>query len=416
MNPFSRLRTIGAVLLIATVFFAGGWYAGTSRATSTNAPPSGGVVTNISIPPEFPKSVDFALFWNVWNIVKDRSVQRPIDDRALFYGAVKGIVASLKDPHSSLLDPTETKRFTEDLSGAFDGIGAEIGYKNNQLVIIAPLPESPAQKAGIKAGDIILTIDGADTFSLSLEEAILKIRGKKGTIVKLQIARANMKQPKEILITRSRIEIKSVTWSWADKKLVPSAFVNKKIAVVKISSFDEQSTERFSKTVQEMIVGGVQGIVLDLRNDPGGLLDAAVTIAGEWIDHNLVVTEQRGPDAGSERVEYRSQTKARLGNIPTIILVNQGSASASEILAGALQDYAKAKLVGIKTFGKGSVQELTRLPDGSALKLTIAKWLTPHGRSIDKNGIPPDVKVEPSDKEGAEDIQLQRALQELFKR
>lgn len=411
-------RKFVTILAVAVIFFGFGWMSAQSRTITSivATPPSGGTITNIVVPAEFPKQLNFDLFWATWNLVKERSVDRPIDDRTLFYGALKGIVGSLKDPHSVLLDPSEAKRFSEDLSGSFQGIGAEIGFRKNQLVIIAPLPESPAERAGIKSGDFIIAIDGVDAFPLSLEEAVLKIRGKKGTVVKLKIARASLKEPKEISITRDTIEVKSVTWKWADTTPFAKVTGKRRIAVVKISSFDERVRERFSKAVQEMLVGGVQGIVLDLRNDPGGLLDAAVEISGEWIDHNLVVIEQRGPNASSERIEYRSQTTARLGHIPTVILVNQGSASASEILAGALQDYGKAILVGTKTFGKGSVQELSKLPDGSALKLTIAKWLTPHGRLIDKEGIAPDVLVEPLDKENAEDVQLKRALEELIKK
>jgi len=406
------------IVLVGVIFFGIGWISAQSRSTPPNAsvPPPGGAITNIAVPAEFPKTLNFDLFWNTWNLVKERSVDRPIDDRTLFYGALKGIVGSLKDPHSVLLDPSEAKRFSEDLSGSFQGIGAEIGFRKNQLVIVAPLPESPAERAGIKSGDFIVAIDGVDAFPLSLEEAVLKIRGKKGTVVKLKIARPNLKEPKEISITRDTIEVKSVLWKWADATSFSKIAGSRRIAVVKISSFDEKVRERFSKVTQEMIVGGVQGIVLDLRNDPGGLLDAAVEISGEWIDHNLVVIEQRGPNASSERIEYRSQSTARLEHIPTVILVNQGSASASEILSGALQDYGKAILVGTKTFGKGSVQELSKLPDGSALKLTIAKWLTPHGRLIDKEGIAPDILVEPLDKENAEDVQLKRALQEVIKK
>ncbi|MBI5135330.1 S41 family peptidase [Candidatus Uhrbacteria bacterium] len=405
-----RLIRGGLTVLIAIALFGTGWLVGIGSGGAGN-PSSNPVVRAL----ETGRSIDLQQFWNVWDLVKSRSIKKPVDDSALLYGAMKGVVSSLKDPYSVLLDPQESKRFTQDLSGSFEGIGAEIGIRKNQLVIIAPLPGTPAEKAGIKAGDAIVAIDGVDTGTLTLEEAVSKIRGPKGSIVKLLIFRSSFTKPKEMLITRSRIEIKSVSWQWATEKQLPPELKRKKIAVVKLSSFDEHVVEEFSQAVQQMTVGGVQGLIVDVRNNPGGLLDAAVSIAGEWIDRNLVVIESHGIEGNSPRTEYRSSTAARLSTIPTVMLVNQGSASAAEILAGALEDYGKAILVGTKTFGKGSVQELIPLSDGSSLKLTIARWLTPHGRSINENGIEPTIKVElPED--GKTDVQLERAFQEMVRR
>jgi len=393
--------------------FVGGW----SAAMQSKSPST--LANAFAANPTKPDGVDLVQFWNVWNLVKEKSINRPIDDQTLLYGAMKGIVSSLKDPYSILFDPTEFKRFSEDLSGHFDGIGAEIGIRKSQLVVIAPLEGSPAEKAGLKSGDAIISIDGKDTANLSLEEAVQKIRGPKSTVVKLMVFRLTFDKPKEISVTRAQIIVKSVKWEWIKADRLPSAMRKKKIALLKLSSFDEKVVEEFSKAVQDITVGGADGLIVDLRNDPGGLLDAAVSIGGEWIDHNLVVTERRGKDAMAEKFEYRSSNTPRLAAMPTVLLVNQGSASAAEILAGALQDYGKAVLVGTKTFGKGSVQELMQLPDGSALKLTIAHWFTPHGRSINENGIEPNVKIEnaldPSAK-GYKDTQLERALTEVLKK
>lgn len=405
-------RGLGVAAILAIVF-VGGW-----NSAMRLQPPVAGANAFV-VNPGKPDGIDLTQFWGVWNVVKEKSVYRPIDDQTLLYGAMKGIVSSLKDPYSVLLDPIESKRFSEDLSGHFDGIGAEIAIRKNQLVIVAPLEGSPAEKAGLLSGDAIISIDGVDTAELSLEEAVLKIRGPKGTVVKLFVFRGAFDKPKEIPVTRAQIVIKSVKWEWVKADRLPVALQKKKIALVKLSSFDEKVVEQFSEAVHRITVGGADGLIVDLRNNPGGLLDAAVSIGGEWIDHNLVVTESRGMDAQSEKYEYRSNNTPRLSGVPTVLLINQGSASASEILAGALQDYGKAVLIGTKTFGKGSVQELMQLPDGSALKLTIARWLTPHGRSINDNGIEPTIKIEnapdPSVK-GYKDAQLERAFIEVLKK
>ena len=413
-----------AVAALSLLLFTGGWTASLSyysQSRSFTPIVKGGTFSDLAVPDAFPKNIDFKLFWSVWDLVKTRSIQRPIDERILFYGALKGIVRSLNDPNSALLDPQESRRFADDLSGEFEGIGAEIAIRNNKLVIVAPLPETPAEKAGLKAGDEVLSIDGKDTSSMTIEDAVRAIRGKRGTVVKLLIRRAGKPKPQETPITRGKIELKSVRLEWFKAEALPKELQKKKIARLVISSCEGAAPSRFQAAVQELLVGGADGVVLDLRNNPGGLLDSAIDVAGAWVDHNLVVFEQHGRDAGSPKTEYRSQGQARLSQMPTVALVNQGSASASEILAGALQEYGNATLVGAKTFGKGSVQELMQLPDGSALKLTIARWLTPHGRLIDGNGIEPNVAVEqpeqPADSSATvRDVQLERALKELARR
>ncbi|HLD00027.1 hypothetical protein A2841_01980 [Candidatus Kaiserbacteria bacterium RIFCSPHIGHO2_01_FULL_48_10] len=351
---------------------------------------------------------DFKLFWEVWQKVKQESIVQNINDQDLFYGAIRGIVGSLKDPYSIFLTPVETKKFNEELSGSFEGIGAEIGFNKNKILsIIAPLPGTPAERAGLKAGDMIFKINSEETGNMSLDEAVSKIRGTKGTQVILSIFREGDSEPKDYTITRDKIAIESVKWEMKKSG-------EKDVAYVKISHFNGDTADKFAKFVLPIMQKNPQGIILDLRNNPGGFLDASVRIASHWVGSDVVVIEQ---EKGDKRTPLNGGGIARFGDIPTIILVNGGSASASEIVAGALQDHGKAKLVGEKTFGKGSVQELQSLSDGSTVKLTIAKWLTPKGTSISDKGITPDVEVKITDKdfEVKLDPQLDKALELLGK-
>ena len=340
----------------------------------------GGEVKNTEKIPEYlSKDVDFNLFWEVWNLAKNNYVHQPVQDTELFYGALSGIISSLGDPYSVFFDPKTAADFKQELEGTFSGIGAELGIKNNQLTIIAPLPDTPAEKAGLKAGDQILAIDGRDTTDMALDYAVSIIRGEKGTEVTLTVWHEGWDKVKDFKITRDTIEVASVKWEMKDD-----------IAYIEINHFNEDTSRRFNQAVAELIAKNPKGLVLDLRNNPGGFLDTAVEVAGEWILNDVIVIEQM--DNG-KRNEQRSEGLARFQNLKTVVLVNEGSASASEIVAGALQDYEKATLVGEKTFGKGSVQNLESLPDGSAVKITVAEWLTPKGRLIDKEGIVPDVEI-----------------------
>lgn len=327
------------------------------------------------------KDVDFKLFWDVWNKVQQKSLQKPIEDSNLFYGSLEGLVASLKDPYSVFLRPQLAARFSQDLSGSFSGIGAEIGIKDDVVTVIAPLPDSPAEKSGIQSGDKIIEIDGVDTSGFSIDEAVNRIRGTKGTVVKLTLWRKGVDKPFKVDITRDTIVIKSVVWKMKDNN----------IAYLKIAHFNQDTSELFDQAIRQIILKNPRGLILDLRNDPGGFLDTAVRVASEWIQSGDIVKE-RFSDGHEET--YQSNGTHRLVDMPTVVLVNQGSASASEIVAGALQDYNKGKLIGQKTFGKGSVQDYEEFNDGSALKLTIAEWLTPKGRHINKIGVEPDEAVE----------------------
>jgi carboxyl-terminal processing protease len=328
------------------------------------------------------QDVNFSLFWQVWDLLKEKYLyQDKVQDLSLFYGALAGSVAALGDPYSIFFNPETASEFTEELSGRFEGIGAEIGIKNNQLTIIAPLPETPAERAGIRAGDKIYAIDNLDTTGMSTDQAVNLIRGEKGTDVVLLIVHKGETKTTEITITRDTIDINSVRWEMkADN-----------IAYIRITAFNEDTGRRFKEAVNEATLQGAERIVLDLRNNPGGFLDMAVELGSYWVDNDVMVQEIFS-DASLNK-NYYSSGRAVLADLPTVVLVNGGSASASEILAGALQDYGLATLVGEQTFGKGSVQELETLSDGSAVKITVAEWHTPLGRSINKEGILPDVVI-----------------------
>ncbi len=324
---------------------------------------------------------DFKQFWEVWNTIKERYATQPVDETKMYYGAIAGIVQSLNDPHSLYLPPTEAKEFAQDLAGEFEGIGAEIDVSGGQLIVVAPLAGSPAEKAGLKSRDSILLIDNQETYGLSVVEAVKKIRGPKGTPVTLMV-RTGEQTPRPITITRATINIPTVVWEMKENNT----------AYMRISSFNEKTDVEFDKAVREIVAKKPRGLVLDLRSNPGGYLDRSITVASEWIKSGVVVRERF---VDNEVNEYSAKGRARFAGIPTIVLVDEGSASGAEIVAGALQDNGLAKLVGAKTYGKGSVQDFQEYTDGSALKLTVAKWFTPKDRQIDKIGITPDVVVEP---------------------
>ncbi len=347
---------------------------------------------NKAAPKDIALPADFKEFWDLWREIKQRYYKQPVDDKTLFYGAMQGLAAALKDPYTVFYEPKTAAEFSQALQGKFEGIGAEIGIKDDQLQIIAPLPDTPALRAGLRAGDAILTIDKEDTLNMSVDRAVMLIRGKKGTFVTLGIGRIktekdiNGKDKKkietlEVVIERDVIVIKSVRFKYPAEG----------VALIEINHFNQDTIELFSAAVEEILTKDVKGIILDLRNNPGGYLDRATFIASEWVGDKIVVIERR---QGKITDEYHGTGQARLKFLPTVVLVNEGSASASEIVAGALQDYDLAKVVGKKTFGKGSVQDYNEFPDNSAYKMTIAEWLTPLGRSIDQVGIKPDFLIE----------------------
>lgn len=346
------------------------------------------------------EEIDYNLFLDVLEILKTKYIKQPISEKDLFYGALQGFVAGLKDPYSVFLDPESAQKFKTELTGTFEGIGAEIGQKNGRIVIIAPLENTPAERAGLMAGDEIYAINDEDTLGMSVDEAVNKIRGKKGTEVRLLIWRKKWEKTKEFKIIRDVIRVKTVRWEMKENN----------IAYLRISYFNDKTVNEFDRAVREILIRSPKGIILDLRNNPGGYLFAATEIAGAWVGDKVVVFEKF---RSGQEIEHRPIKKEKLSNFKTVILVNKGSASGSEILAAALQDYGKAKILGEKTFGKGSVQEIVDLKDGSMVKITTALWLTPKKREIEGKGIEPDIKVEITDKdiEEGKDPQLEKAIE-----
>ncbi len=353
------------------------------------------------------EDVPFQLYWDIWDRVKEKYVGGEVDDLELFYGSLAGMVAGLGDPYSSFLTPSTTEAFLSDLSGSFEGIGAEIGIKDGALTVIAPLPDSPAERAGIKAGDIILKIDDKDTSDSSLDEAVNLIRGPRGTKVTLTIRRNGFETEDKLTITRDIIDIKSVEWKLLDAG----------VGYIKINQFNEETWPEFNRAVVGLRGRDMKALVLDLRNNPGGFLETSVQVSSEWLPDGATVVIERTRDK-SERL-YTSEGSHRLRGLPTAVIVNEGSASASEIVAGALQDHKAATVVGQQSFGKGTVQDFEILEDGSALKLTISEWLTPNKQQINKHGITPDVIFEEAEDAditgGADDLVIKKALELLRK-
>lgn len=395
------LKSFFVVAVIVGIFYSGFWYGQNTRPSIEKV---GGVFNKETGQPE---NVDFSLFWDAWARLQEKYVNRSgFDYQKMVYGAIQGMTKSLGDPYTVFMPPEDAKKFSDDVKGSFSGIGAEIGLRKETLTVIAPLEDSPAKKAGLLAGDKILKIDDKLTSDLALDEAISLIRGEKGTEVVLTIFRDGLKDPKEYKITRDVIKVPILKYDLRE-------IGNKKIAYVQLFQFTETASGEFKKIVNQVLGSPAQGIVLDLRNDPGGYLEVAADIASFWLDDGaLVVSEDFG---NGKKNEHKSVGYKKLQSYPTIVLINQGSASASEILAGALRDQLKIKLVGEKSFGKGSVQQLEELRGGSSLKVTVAKWLTPSGHSIMDEGLEPDVKVEmtPEDIDASRDPQLDKALEML---
>ena len=349
-------------------------------------------------------SIDFSLFWKVWDLLKENYVDaQNLDAKKLFYGAIKGMLAATGDPYTTFFDPEENKRFNEEISGSFDGIGIEIGMKNDILTVIAPLEGTPAEKAGLRAGDKILKINDRITSEMTIDEAVKEMRGVKGTEVKLIILHNNGEETQEITIQRDTISVKSIKLEFKEND----------ISYLKISRFGEDTSRDFNLSLQKIVAKKNQKIILDLRNDPGGYLESAIDLASRMLPKGKVVVIEESRDKKQKSMYARGGDIT--SDIPTVILINEGSASASEILAGALRDNREnVRLVGEKSFGKGSVQERIDLSGGeTAVKITVAKWLTPKGEQINEKGISPDVEVKlsPEDYEKNLDPQLDKAIE-----
>lgn len=398
MKKFTKIAKIIGILWIAVIFYFLGYLIGHKNLVfEKNYKP---VVANTDLGK--PKDVDFSIFWDAWNKVTEKFVGQ-IDTQKMVYGAIKGMVEALGDPYSAFMEPGAEKQLLEDLSGQIEGIGAELTVKDGKLLIVAPLDDSPAKAAGLKAQDEILEINGEITSSMTLDDAISKIRGKAGTEVTLLINRQGFGQPQEFKIKRAKITVKSVKYEMKGN-----------IGYIKINQFGDDTSSLAKAAAEEIVKQNPKAIILDLRDNPGGYLDASIDVASLFMERGVVVKEQY-KDGRIE--ELKTTFEGILSKYKIIILVNEGSASASEIVAGALKDNRRAIIIGKKTFGKGSVQELENLANEAALRITVAKWLTPSGKTIDKEGISPDIEVDLSqdDQTAGRDPQLDRALEEANK-
>lgn len=396
------LKTNILVIILAAIFFGGVGYrlglAGFDIELRKNPPQ----IKIVNLAP-VGGTLDFSLFWEAWRLLNEKSVEKPLAPKNLLYGALRGLAASLNDPYTVFLTPEQGSALDSSLNGQYEGVGAELGVKDNQLVVIAPLEGSPAQRIGVKAGDKILKIDDKETGGLSLNDAVGLIRGREGTTVDLTIQRGKA-APIVFKIKREKITVSSLKWEKKEGGLV----------YLRLSRFGEDTNRDWDRVVREILTlpeGERQGLVLDLRSNAGGYLDSAVYIASEFLTGGgIVVAEQFGDGA---RRDFAVSRHGDFLRTPVVVLVNQGTASAAEILAAALRDQRGVKLVGLKTFGKGSVQESLDLTDGSKLHVTVAKWLTPKGEVINGKGLNVDVEVDIKDEDvnNGKDPQLEKALE-----
>lgn len=370
---------------------------------------SEGTTVTVEISPvpahsDVPPGVDFSLLWNVWKTVLEKHKNSAtLDQQKMVQGAAEGVLKSLGDPYSVLLKQEESKKFAEDIAGAFGGIGAELGYKKG-VVVVAPLSGMAAERAGIQAGDKIVKINDESTIDMTVEDAVTRIRGEKGTEVKLLIERIGTDALIEFRIVREVIKVPTILWS---KK-------TNDIAYIKIHNFFGEVESDFIKALKEARAGGASKLIIDLRDNPGGLLDASINIAAQFVPKGkIIVSADFG--AGKDKSEFISPGNGSGENMPIVVLINGGSASASEILAGALKDSKGATLIGEKSFGKGTIQEVIRLAGSTTMKITTAQWLRPSGKAFEEHGIDPDVvlPLTDADRQAGRDPQLDKALSVL---
>ncbi len=363
-------------------------------------------LTNTEGPLPFEEArVDFSPFWKTWNTINEKfiSTASTTADQEKVWGAIGGLVDSLNDPYSIFLPPQESETFAENISGNFGGVGMEIGVQEGILTVIAPLKNTPAEKAGILSKDKILKIDETETVKMRVDEAVRLIRGPIGTEVSLIIKREGTEKPFEVKIKRDIITIPTI-----DTEKLPEG-----VFLIKFYNFSGNSPQLFREALREFVLSGMDKLIVDIRGNVGGFLEAAVDTTSWFLPPGkVIVTEDFG--GSKDDIIYRSRGYNVFNkNLKLVLLIDGGSASASEIFAGALSEHGIAKLVGGKTFGKGSVQELINITEDTSLKITVANWLTPNGKSFSGNGIVPDYEVEWSqkDKEAGKDPQLEKAIE-----
>ena len=394
MRGCLRLMTIAllAALITASSFLAG-------FATQRNLSPAPDVVEDSSSALE----EEFGVFWEAWHIIEREFYGKLPTAQEMTYSATRGVVETLDDPYTIFVDAAHAELLNDDLSGSFEGIGAVIDMREGQLVIVSPLQSTPAERAGLRAGDVVTDIDGQSTEGLSRFEAIIRIRGRKGSTVRLTIQRPGDEEPFTLEIVRDRIEIPTAE----------SRMLDGDIATLKLFGFNGRAAPAVRSALQKLLAQEPRGLILDLRDNPGGFLPVAVEVASQFIAEGLILTEVGRGDVERKHPATRDGLATE---IPLVVLVNQGTASASEIVAGAIQDHERGLLIGERTFGKGSVQITNVLDDGSNLRVTTARWFTPSGRQIHGEGLCPDIEVALTDEDLAagRDLQLERAIEVLF--
>ena len=357
-----------------------------------------------AVPIDIPDAVpeDLATAWEVWSLINGQHVDRKDFDSEKFdEGAIRGILAALGDMHTNYVPPEAFQIDNEDLYGSFEGIGANVQMNaDGKLFIVAPIDGSPAEAAGIRTGDLILAVNGESIEGLSLLEAVNKIRGPRGSDVTLLVRHLGQMEEVEIVVRRDRIDLPSV--------LVRNR-PEDRFAHIRLTTFYSDTPEDLASAIQEQQTNGAEGLILDVRDNPGGLLSSVVEVVSMFIDDDDLILYEL--DGAGRRTDHRTRNPGQFTDIPLVILANRGSASASEIVVGALQDHDRAQVVGDRTFGKGSVNRLYRLANGGGLYLTFAKWYTPNGRLIEGNGIEPDHEVTSRDRQRAETIQLEKAVE-----
>lgn len=421
--PFSKIRRL--ILIVSILLLTGGiGYRLGERKTTLSVSPDRRLIINEQTPAASP--VDFSLFWDVWQRVFRSYIDKAeLDPQKLAEGAISGMVNAIGDPYTTFLPAKENREFKQDLGGEFEGIGAQLGQKEGRIVVVAPLKGTPAEKAGIRAGDWILKVNDEETIGWSIPQAVNKIRGPRGSSVSLTILHENAQKPEDIAITRATIQIPSVDF-WVKTPVMIEEIsglplieslsrAKTRIAYIHLSRFGDHTNEDWEKAVKEIArqlpAGDIAGLVFDLRNNPGGYLDGSVWIASEFIKSGTIVSQV---NSDGTRQDYSVVKAGKLLDVPMVVIVNQGSASAAEIVAGAIRDVGRGKLVGETTFGKGSVQTPEDLAGGAGLHITTGKWLLPKGDSIHKKGITPDVLVEMEDATATTDAQLAKAIELLL--
>lgn len=401
-----KIAKVSKFIIIGILFFVGGFYIGFNNVPEVNKVYG---ISNKENIPEDVSDADFADFWKAWNVINERHPDGvKVSSQEKIWGAIKGMVDSVGDPYTYFFTPEEAEDLNIDLSGEFFGVGMEVGVREKNLVVISPIKNSPADKAGIEAGDIILKIGDEVANKLTIDGAIDLIRGEKGTSVKLTILREGNSSPIEISVVRDLIKIPTV-----ETELRKDG-----VFIVRLFDFSRNSESDFEKALDEFVASKSKKLIVDLRGNPGGYLGSAVNITSWFLEEGQTIVIENSTNS-TENHTYRSNGNRLQGNFDLVVLVDGGSASASEIMAGALQEHGVAKLVGDQTFGKGSVQEIINFKDKTELKITVAEWLTPDGTSISKNGLTPDVVV-PFDEEAYSknktDNQLNEAVKLILKK